>query len=233
MKWQDEGIVLSARTLGENSLIITILTPSQGRHAGLIKQSKTSKNRVPVQPGNFVQATWSARLPDHLGMWTLETLKTPSARLLSRPSELAALSSACILTDQCLAERHPYPEIYEALQNIIENLETPNWISLYISYELTLLQYLGFALDLSCCAATGQKEDLIYVSPKSAQAVSRDAGAPYKEHLLPLPEFLLTQNFPETKQEVSEALTLTGYFLAKHLTQSGLPTVRQRLLGGQ
>ena len=32
-----------------------------------------------------------------------------------------------------------------------------------------------FALDLEACAATGAREDLIYVSPKSAQAVSREA----------------------------------------------------------
>lgn len=230
MKWQDEGVVLSTRTLGESSLVVTVLTPTQGRHAGLIRHSKTAKNRTSIQPGNFVQAAWSARLPDHLGTWTFETLKTPSARLLCLPSPLAALSSACIITDQCLAERHPYPEIYEALCQLIEELERPEWLSHYIYYELTLLQHLGFALDLTSCASTGQTEDLIYVSPKSARAVSREAGAPYIEHLLPLPAFLLTQDLPSTQKDVTDALSLTGYFLAKHLmTQHGLPTVRQRL----
>ena len=50
---------------------------------------------------------------------------------------------------------------------------------------------LGFALDLTRCAATGAASDLAYVSPRSAQAVSRDAGAPYRDKLLRLPQFLL------------------------------------------
>ena len=40
------------------------------------------------------------------------------------------------------------------------------------------------------CAATGAREDLIYVSPKSGRAVSAAAGAPGRDRLLPLPAFL-------------------------------------------
>ena len=40
-----------------------------------------------------------------------------------------------------------------------------------------LLQDLGFGLDLSKCAATGALDDLVYVSPRTGRAVSREAGA--------------------------------------------------------
>ena len=37
---------------------------------------------------------------------------------------------------------------------------------------------------------TGATDELIYVSPKTGRAVSRAAGEPWKERLLPLPGFL-------------------------------------------
>ena len=37
MNWSDEGIVLSARRHGENSVVVQLLTRGQGRHAGLVR----------------------------------------------------------------------------------------------------------------------------------------------------------------------------------------------------
>ena len=42
--------------------------------------------------------------------------------------------------------------------------------------RLGLLDELGFGLDLTRCAATGSADDLIYVSPRTGRAVSRDSG---------------------------------------------------------
>ena len=43
-------------------------------------------------------------------------------------------------------------------------------------FEVLLLDELGFGLDLDSCAATGRRDELVYVSPKSGLAVCRDAG---------------------------------------------------------
>jgi DNA repair protein RecO (recombination protein O) len=74
---------------------------------------------------------------------------------------------------------------------------------------------LGFGLDLSRCAATGETTDLVYVSPKSGHAVSAKAGEPYRDKLLRLPAFLLPDG-AATRPSPPEALDgvrLTGYFL--------------------
>ena len=70
------------------------------------------------------------------------------------------------------------------------------WPALFVRWELQLLGELGFGLDLSECAATGTDADLIYVSPRSGRAVSRDAGQPYCDRLLKLPAFLLDATAP-------------------------------------
>src|SRR5258708_9750388 len=59
-----------------------------------------------------------------------------------------------------------------------------------VKFELAMLAELGFGLDLETCAATGATSDLIYVSPKSGGAVSRQAGDPWRDRLLRLPPFL-------------------------------------------
>jgi DNA repair protein RecO (recombination protein O) len=234
MKWTDSGIILSMRTHGESSRILTLLTPSHGRYAGLIRTSK-SRSSVNLEAGTFVQATWNARLAEHLGQWSLETIAAMGARLLSFPLPLTALSSACCLTDQCLAERYPYPQLYEALKHLIEDLaHHPDWLISYVNYELTLLKELGFGLDLSVCAATGTRNNLAYISPKTGRAVSLEAGEPYKDRLLLLPAYWVDD---AALPDILTSLTVTGYFLNQHLSQQkGLPAIRQRLValvGGQ
>ncbi|MDF3033384.1 MAG: putative repair protein RecO [Alphaproteobacteria bacterium] len=228
MKWTDSGIVLSTRSFGENSRIVSLLTRQYGRHAGLVKVPK-SRSRLSLEAGAFVEATWNARLSEHLGQWSFETTAAMGAKLLSRPLPLAALSSACSLTDQCLAERHPYPDLYVLLKCLIEDLvHTPDWPVAYVNYELALLKDLGFGLDLSSCAATGQRHDLIYISPRTGRAVSREAGEPYKAKLLPLPPWWVDDQVPP---DIQVSLTVTGCFLAQHLTgRQGLPAIRQRLV---
>jgi DNA repair protein RecO (recombination protein O) len=151
------------------------------------------------------------------------------ARLLPYPVPLTALSSACHLTDQCLPERHPYPHLYDLLYQLIEDLfQASNWPISYVNYELALLKELGFGLDLSACAATGQQDDLIYISPKTGRAVSRKAGELYKGQLLPLPSYWLNEG---VTPDIRTSLIVTGYFLAQHLTErQGLPSIRQRLV---
>ena len=228
MKWTDCGIILSTRPYGESNRIVSLLTLNHGRHAGLIRIPKT-RSRLSIEPGTFVEATWNARLSEHLGQWTLEVTAAMGARLLLQPLALTALSSACSLTDQCLAERHPYPPLYDLLKQLIEDLvHSPGCLISYVNYELALLKDLGFGLDLSVCAATGQQHDLIYISPKTGRAVSRKAGEPYKTHLLPLPPYWVEESSPP---DIRTSLTVTGYFLSQHLTQrQGLPNIRERLV---
>lgn len=228
MKWTDSGIVLAARSFGENSRILSLLTRHYGRHAGLVNVPKT-RSRLNIEAGTFVEATWNARLSEHLGHWSLETTAAMAARLLPLPLPLTALSSACSLTDQCLAERHPYPGLYTHLRRLIEDLvQSPDWPISYINYELALLKELGFGLDLSVCAATGQRHDLVYISPRTGRAVSRGAGEPYKGRLLPLPSYWVDD---AASPDIQTSLSVTGYFLAQHLAgRHGLPGIRQRLV---
>ncbi len=63
------------------------------------------------------------------------------------------------------------------------------WPALLVRWEMGLLDELGFGLDLETCAATGLRENLNYVSPRSGKAVSEEAGRPYVNNSLPCRRF--------------------------------------------
>ena len=92
--------------------------------------------------------------------------------------------------------------------------------TLLARFEAQILAECGFRLDLSRCAATGATDGLVYVSPKSGRAVSAEAGAPWRDRLLPLPAFLREGASVEARpsaEEIADAFRLTGFFLARDL----------------
>ena len=223
MEWTDEAFVLAARRHGEGAAVAQLLTREHGRHAGLVHGGGSASKRALVEPGNRVQATWRGRLPEHLGRLTLEVERPYAAALMDDPTRLAALAAACAVAEIALPEREPHPALFlatEALLNSLAETGDDVWPAVYIRWELGLLGELGFGLDLSACAATGQTDDLVFVSPRTGRAVSREAGAPYEDKLLRLPAFLAPAEGAEISvdpTDIHDGVRLTGYFLARHV----------------
>ncbi len=233
MDWRDDGIILDVRKHGESSAVVSLLTATRGRHAGLVRGGSGRRARGVLQPGNLVAAAWRARLAEHLGTMTCELVRPYAAQVLDDATRLAALASACALVQGTIPEREPHPALFDAFQVLLEHLGSDDWANVYVRWELGLLGELGFGLDLGQCASTGRTDDLIYVSPRSGRAVSRDAGAPYRDRLLKLPTFLAADRVAGTAAEIVEALALSGHFLAKHVyAHAGerVPDARRRLV---
>ncbi len=234
MNWSDEGIVLSVRPHGETAAILELLTRAHGRHLGLVHGGRSRRLRPVLQTGNHVEATWKARLADQLGFLTVELRKGYAASAMEDALALAGLSSLCALA-RLLPERDPHPDLYEITLFVLGYLDDNGvWPALYVRWELNLLAELGFGLDLSSCAATGNTENLAWVSPKSGRAVSSAAGEPYRDRLLPLPPFLAGDHRgPVTPGDVLDGLKLTGSFLGARVLSPrdmAMPEARQRLV---
>jgi len=232
MEWTDSAIVLSSRRHGESSAVADLLTREHGRHSGLVRGARA---RGALQPGNGLSAHWRGRLPEHLGSYTLELAQARAGALMESREALGGLNAFTAVAGAALPEHQAYPPLFDAgtiLLDAMTREDFAHWAPLYVRWEAGLLEALGFGLDLSSCAATGQDDDLIYVSPRSGRAVSRAAGADYAEKLLKLPAFLLgSQNYPDAAA-IRAGLKLTGYFLlSRVLEPSGrqMPQARARL----
>jgi DNA repair protein RecO (recombination protein O) len=234
MEFTDEGIVLGARPHGETHAVAEIFTAGNGRWAGLVHGGQGRQKRPILQAGNAVKATWKGRLAESLGFFALELTHAHAGELMQDRLSLAGLNAACAVASECLPEREAHARAYQAMRILIDNLDNLDiWPALMARWELGLLAELGFGLTLDRCAATGATENLIYVSPKSASAVSAEAGAPYKEKLLPLPAFLRGASSEASLGEAIDALKTTGHFIETrilHLADKELPPARSHLL---
>ena len=233
MQWTDEGIVLGVRRHGETSVILELMTVARGRHLGLVRGGTGTRLRGVLQPGNSLRATWRARLDDHLGNYAVEGVNLRAAGFLAAAHAVHGVTHLAALC-RLLAEREPHARVYAALEEILDALDEPAAAAPMVArFELDFLAELGFGLDLSSCAATGARDDLIYVSPRSGRAVSRTGGEAHKEKLLRLPEFLGTDCEAASAADLADAFTLTGFFLERHAFAPrglSLPDARERFV---
>ena len=232
--WSDEGFVITARMHGESNAVIGVFTAEHGRHMGLLHGGAGKSKKALIELGNFVSAQWQARLDEQLGSYQIELNRSYGAAILDDPLKLSALSSVCALLDHALPEREPHPSIYAATAAFCEVFylasEPEIWLPVYLKWELGMLEALGFGLDLSQCAVTGESGALDYVSPRTGHGVKQAHAGPYKDRLLPLPACLGGAQVIEN--ELEAGLRLTGHFLQKHiydLIHKELPPARIRL----
>lgn len=233
MQWQDEAVILSARPFGETSKIVELLARDHGRACGLVRGARSKAMRALLQPGNRVHATWRARLADQLGTLQLELIAARAGVAMQTPWGAFGLTSMASLL-AFLPERDPHQKLYAAADALIDAFPLAAAAGeAGVRFELILLSEFGFGLDLTRCAATGAREGLVYVSPRSGSAVSAAAGAPYAERLLPLPRFLTDPAAPADAASLAEGFRMTGHFLAAHvaaLAHKPLPEPRQRFV---
>lgn len=233
MEWQDEGTVIARRSHGENAVIIEVLTPRQGRHAGLVPGGASRKRAAMLQPGTRLDLRWRARRDDQLGTFSIEPVRL-RAGLLADPLGLAGLNAICALLVFALPERDPHPRLVQRSEDLLDLIEQgEDWGTTYLAWEAALLDEMGFGLDLASCAVTGARDGLAYVSPRTGRAVSRAGAGEWADRLLPLPAIMGGAG-DNRGNGLAEGLAITGHFLetrlAAELVGRPVPVARDRLL---
>lgn len=212
------AIICSVRAHGEHGAVVRSLTPENGLIAGYVRGARSRTMRPVLIPSNIVQADYRARTEYQLASMTAE-LEQSRGPYLSEPLASAALDWVTALTAAILPEEYSYPRLHLALSALLDAIcgapSAKGWAAALVRYELLLLSELGFGLSLDKCAVTGATEDLVYISPKSAAAVSSGAGKAYESKLLPLPTFLREPDSPEW-DDIFDGLKVTGFFLKRH-----------------
>lgn len=231
MEWREEGLLLTCRRHGESATIIDVLTKSHGRHAGIVRGGGSRKMAATLQPGTQLDLTWRARLEDHLGTFSVDPIKS-RAHLMTDRKALAGLNALTALLCFALPEREPHARIYDGTLTVIDMMEREFWPLAYLRWELSLLDELGFGLDLTACAVTGSNDGLAYISPKSGRAVALSAAGEWADKLLPLSPALIGEG--SSDEDIRDGLRVTGHFLhtrvAKALGTKPMPGARQRLV---
>ena len=232
MEWEAPAVVLDARPYNEGDALVTVLTEAHGAHRGLARGGGSRAQASLWQRGNLVQARWVARLADQLGSLTAELVHPGAALAMDDALALAILSAACAVAEGALPEREPHPLTFAGLLRLIARLQGgPAALGEFVAWEATLLAELGYGLDLSCCAVSGAKVGLAWVSPRTGRAVADAAAGVWRDRLLRLPGFLVGAA-TAGPADWRDGLALTGHFLARDAfghQHRPLPAARDRL----
>jgi len=217
MHLRTSAIVLAVRAHGEHGAVVRALTAEDGLQPGYVRGGHSRALRPVLQPANIILGEWRSRTEEQLAGLAVELVHS-RAPLYALPLAAAALDWATALTAAALPDGLPYPLLYSALDGLLNAIEAApaarGWAAALVRYELLLLAELGFGLDLETCAATGAHEDLVWVSPRSGRAVSREGALGYEARLLPLPAFL-REGGQAQWEEILAGMRITGHFLER------------------
>lgn len=218
MHLESQAIVIKTARFQENSLIIDCFSREHGIIKGLVKSRKMAQIAA---PGTLVHAVLKARLPSHLGMLSLESIRTYLSLIGFDRLKLRLLNCALILCSTLLSERDAHPNLYDTLLAFLEELtaesDSTHTLKTYALLELEMMKEAGYGLDLSKCVVSNATVGLAYISPKSGCAVSTGAGQPYHDKLFKMPAFYLNNAHPTDSESVTLALKINEFFLRKRI----------------
>ncbi len=215
VEWEAPGIIVHTAPFGEGDALAAVFTEDHGLYRGLARGGAARARANIWQTGNLVEARWVARLSDQLGSFAAELVHPAAALAMQSPRALSVLSSACAIADGALPEREPHSSVFRGLLHLIVHLANDAALCELVLWEAGLLGHLGYGLDLSACAVTGERTNLRYVSPKSGRAVTEEGAGVWRERLLPLPAFLTGDTGVPDLEALAQGLRITGHFLAR------------------
>lgn len=209
MQWTDEGLVLGVKPFGEDRYVVTLLAQQHGLHRGLALRKK-------CMVGDIVQCSWSARLPEHLGRWRLELLRSYAAVAMRDRAKLSLLLLVSEMLCALLPERANHQSAFQSTLVFCESLvgRPADALVHYLFWECAMLRHVGRALDFRDAALATEADPLRYVSPRTGRVVTRSVGWEYRERLLLFPQCLLQGHSASVDRQSAEAgFALTGHFL--------------------
>jgi DNA repair protein RecO (recombination protein O) len=147
MQLRAPAILLAARPHGETAVVARLLTEEAGVVASFVAGGRGRRLRPVVIPGNLVEAELKSRSDSQLPFAKLELVESRGP-WLGEPLAAAAIGWVCALTVSALPERHPYPNLWQALGGVLAAIchapSARGWAGALVAYEALLLRELGY-----------------------------------------------------------------------------------------
>ena len=148
MIWTDTGFLLSKIAFQENSIIANLYTKKHGKCAGIIYGATSKKIKNYLQNGNELYLEYHTKSDNTLGYFKTEILKPYTSKFFSEKIKLTCIVSMLDLIKILTVEGQENSKIYDLIDRLFILLDNENWKSDYIFWELNLLKYIGFDLNI-------------------------------------------------------------------------------------
>ena len=148
MIWTDTGFLLSKIAFQENSIIANFYTKKHGKCAGIIYGATSKKIKNYLQNGNELYLEYHSKSDNTLGYFKIEILKPYTSKFFSEKIKLTCIVSMLDLIKILTVDGQKNTKIYSLIDKLFMLLNDENWKSDYVFWELNLLKYIGFDLNL-------------------------------------------------------------------------------------
>ena len=151
MHFRAPAIVCATRANGETGAVARLLTRDHGLLAGYVAGARGRVLRPVLIPGNLVEVEARWRSEAQLPFLRVELL-TSRGPWLSEPLAAAAIGWITTLAASTLAERQPFPMLYDALAALLDAVchapSARGWLPGLIGFEALLLRELGYGAEV-------------------------------------------------------------------------------------
>ena len=162
MHWKDEGYLLSKSNFDENSIIIETFTLDHGKYTGVVYGGSSKKQRRNFQVGNKILLNWKSKNENRSGYFKVELINPISPLFFDDKKRSVCILSATSILKILLPERQTNKKVYNSFENMLSDLRSQNWISLYIDWELSLIKELGYETNIKINYNDDAKKALIF-----------------------------------------------------------------------
>ena len=148
MQWDDIGYLVHKNRYNENSIIAEFYTKNHGKCSGVIFGGTSKKIKNYLQIGNKFHINYNYKIEGKLGYFKVEIFKVYTPLYFNDKKKLLCITSAMNLIKLLTVELQENFKIFDAIEDFFINLNNENWTKKYIFWELKILKYIGYDIDL-------------------------------------------------------------------------------------
>ena len=148
MQWDDIGYLVSKNRYNENSIIAEFYTKDHGKCSGVIFGGTSKKIKNYLQIGNKFHINYNYKIEGKLGYFKIEIFKVYTPFYFNNKKKLLCITSAMNLIKLLTVELQENFKIFDAIEHFFINLNNENWTKKYVFWELKILKYIGYDIDL-------------------------------------------------------------------------------------
>ena len=223
MIWADTGFLLSKTSFQENSVIAIFFTKKHGKRSGIIYGATSKKIKNYLQNGNELYLEYHSKNDSTLGYFKIEIINPFTSKYFYEKKKLTCIVSMVDLIKILTVDGQESIEIYNLLKNFFIIMNNQNWKIDYVFWELLLLKYIGFDLNISNFC----KYDLI-LNDKKRYFIENSSKK------LIVPNFLVEKNENDIcDRDIFNALVLISEYMKKNIflpNNLNIPLSRQNFI---
>ena len=202
----DQGFLINKFKYNENSIIADFYTRESGKTSGIIFGGTSKKIKGYLQIGNYFHLNLNSKNETRVSSIKAEIIKAYTPIYFNNQKKLYSIISAMSLIKNLTPENENNFDIFNLIQNFFNLLEKNNWLKNYINWELKLLKYLGYDLNLKNIVEKEivNNKEIFYVKSSTQKKA--------------VPSFLVNENIEKVEYfEILKGFTIVSSYMEKNI----------------